>query len=253
MRKSPEPDVMSDKRHNGEKPAAPSRREVWRMFDRIAPRYDLLNRLLSLGRDVAWRKRLADNLPGIPSQSVLDLATGTGDVLFSLHKNSANIQRAVGIDRAFKMLEIGREKAETRNLSGVIRLFPGDAMQIPAKADSFDAITIAFGIRNVLDVGSALAEMRRVLKPGGRALILEFSLPTNFLMKKIYLLYFRHVLPHIGGLISGDSHAYRYLNETVETFPYGQQFCDLMTTSGFREVQSIPLTFGIATIYRGDK
>ncbi|MCB0314807.1 MAG: class I SAM-dependent methyltransferase, partial [Calditrichaeota bacterium] len=120
-------------------------------------------------------------------------------------------------------------------------------------ADRFDAVTISFGIRNVTDVSRALGEMKRVLKGGGKAIILEFSLPGNALMRSLYLFYFRKVLPRIGGLISGDSFAYRYLNETVESFPYGEAFCDLMRQAGFHQVKMTPLTFGIATIYEGEK
>lgn len=232
-------------------PAPPSRQDVWRMFDRIAHRYDLLNRLLSFRQDVAWRKRLARLLPDRPDLRVLDLATGTGDVLLSLHHNSGRVQSGVGVDMAGKMLAIGHEKIAARDLSKTLRMVRGDAMTIAFDDASFDAVTIAFGIRNVLDVCEALREMRRVLRPGGRALVLEFSLPGNALFRAGYLFYFRHVLPRIGGLISGDSYAYRYLNETVESFPYGEAFCALMRDAGFADVRAHPLTFGIATIYEG--
>jgi demethylmenaquinone methyltransferase/2-methoxy-6-polyprenyl-1,4-benzoquinol methylase len=129
----------------------------------------------------------------------------------------------------------------------------GDAMRIAAAKESFDVVTISFGIRNVLDVDAALCEMHRVLKPGGRVLILEFSLPKNALLRWAYLLYFRNVLPRIGALISGDSYAYRYLNQTVETFPYGDAFASLLRDANFGNVAMTPLTFGIATIYQGDK
>lgn len=232
---------------------SPSRSDVWRMFDRIAHRYDLLNRLLSAGQDVRWRNKLAANLPGRSRQRVLDLATGTADVLLSLFRKSNHIEWAVGMDMAQRMLDIGREKVRERNLQHTIALLPGDAVYLPFQNDCFDAVTIAFGIRNVTDVNRSLREMQRVLRPGGRALILEFSLPANALFRRLYLFYFRHILPTIGGLISGDNYAYRYLNRTVETFPYGRAFCRLMEEAGFRQVQAIPLTFGIATIYRGEK
>lgn len=222
------------------------------MFDRIAHRYDLLNRLLSLGQDVVWRKKVAAHLPDLAQMQVLDLATGTGDLLLTLARRNDNVAGGVGIDLAEKMLEIGRQKITRQGLDGMLRLQAGDAVQIPFDDQQFDAVTISFGIRNVLDVPRSLSEMRRVLNPGGRALILEFSLPANALLRKLYLFYFRHVLPRIGGLISGDSYAYRYLNETVETFPYGEAFCELMRQAGFEAVRMTPLTFGIATIYQGD-
>ena len=230
----------------------PSRRDVWRMFDRIAHRYDLLNRLLSFRQDVAWRKRLSHLLPDGPALRVLDLATGTGDVLLSLYRQSGRVASGVGVDMAGKMLAIGSRKIEDRRLSKDLAMVRGDAMCIPFRGDSFDVVTIAFGIRNVSDVPCALREMRRVLAPGGRALVLEFSLPRNALFRSAYLFYFRHVLPRIGALISGDSHAYRYLNQTVETFPYGEDFCALMRDAGFQQVRAHPRTFGIATIYEGD-
>lgn len=222
------------------------------MFDRIAHRYDLLNRLLSFRQDVAWRKRLAKLLPERPGLRVLDLATGTGDVLLSLHQCSGRVVSGVGVDMAGNMLAFGRRKIADRGLDQDLRMVRGDAMCIGFQDASFDVVTIAFGIRNVSDVPRALREMRRVLAPGGRALVLEFSLPGNALFRGAYLFYFRHVLPRIGALISGDRYAYRYLNQTVESFPYGEAFCFLMRDAGFERVRAHPLTFGIATIYEGD-
>ena len=231
---------------------SPSRHEVWRMFDRIAHRYDFLNHLLSLNRDVAWRKRLIRHLPDRPELTLLDLATGTADQLLTLY-DCGRVKAGIGIDLSEKMLAIGREKIARRELQAKLSLESGDAEQIPFENDRFDAVTMSFGIRNVTDVPHTFREMRRVLNPGGRALILEFSLPKSRLLRRIYLCYFRRILPYLGGLVSGDSHAYRYLNETVETFPYGKEFCDLMRDAGFSKVSFTPLTFGIATIYRGDK
>jgi len=232
--------------------APPSRYDVWRMFDRIAPRYDLLNHLLSLNRDKAWRKRMGRLLPEGNNLSVLDLATGTGDQLLALH-DTGTVSFGVGLDMAAEMMAIGMKKIEVRGLADRLTMVRGDASVIPFADNSFDAVTITFGIRNLVDVRTGLTEMLRVLRPGGRALILEFSLPENRLLRRMYLLYFRHLLPRLGALISGDRQAYRYLNQTVETFPYGEDFCALMRNAGFGEVAAHPLTLGIATIYRGDK
>ncbi len=221
------------------------------MFDRIAHRYDLLNRLLSFGRDVAWRKRVACHLPDRPNCSVLDLATGTADLLISVYDHSGRVRQGTGIDMAGKMLSIAREKIAVRNLQDILTVAPGDAMNIPFAGGSFDAVMIAFGIRNLTDVPAGLKEMHRVLNDGGRALILEFSLPENRFMRGLYLIYFRYVLPVVGAIISGDRYAYRYLNRTVETFPYGTEFCDLMKDAGFVNVKADRLTFGVATIYEG--
>ncbi len=236
-----------------EKTVEPSRTEVWRMFDRIAPRYDLLNRLLSFRQDVIWRRRMARYIGNAPQQRLLDLATGTADQLIALMQASDKIVSAVGTDMAKEMLAFGEQKIHREKLDLRARLEVGDATEIKFADSSFDLITISFGIRNVIDVNKALQEMRRVLKPGGRVLILEFSLPKNKLFRSLYLFYFRRVLPRLGGLISGDSYAYRYLNQTVETFPYGAAFCDIMAKAGFVNPVSHPLTFGIATIYQGDK
>lgn len=233
--------------------AAPSRHDAHRMFDRIAHRYDLLNRLLSMRRDVAWRREMARQLPDGQNLRLLDLATGTGDVLIELKHRCPRIARGIGLDMSAGMLAHGAEKLKRKGLTATCAMVRGDAVHLGVADASFDAITIAFGIRNVTDVPQALREMHRILKPGGRALILEFSLPPNALIRSGYLIYFRHVLPRIGGIVSGDSNAYRYLNQTVETFPYGDAFAALMREAGFANVVQTPLTFGIATLYRGDK
>ena len=236
-----------------EKRKQPPRTDVWRMFDRIARRYDLLNRLLSFGQDIRWRKKVGQFLSNDDKQYILDLATGTGDQLLYLVKKHSRIDRAIGTDLAMKMLEIGQTKIKKEKLAERISLQKGSAEQINFSDNTFDAITISFGIRNVVSVSEALSEMHRVLKPSGRALILEFSIPKNRLMRKVYLLYFRYILPTLGSVISGDGYAYKYLNDTVETFPYGNDFCHLMVNAGFQNVYMYPMTFGIATIYVGEK
>jgi demethylmenaquinone methyltransferase/2-methoxy-6-polyprenyl-1,4-benzoquinol methylase len=236
-----------------EKRKQPPRREVWRMFDRIAKRYDILNRLLSFGQDIRWRKKVGQFLANDENQYILDLATGTGDQLLYLVKKHSRINRAIGTDLAMNMLEIGQTKIIKEKLTGRISLQEGSAEQIDFADNIFDAITISFGIRNVVNVSEALSEMYRVLKPSGRVLILEFSIPKNRLMRKVYLMYFRYILPTLGSVISGDGYAYKYLNETVETFPYGDDFCHLLVTAGFQNVFMYPMTFGVATIYVGEK
>lgn len=230
----------------------PSRENVHRMFDRIAPRYDLLNHLLSFNRDKVWRRRMATLLPTRANLKLLDLATGTGDQLIALY-DSGKVASGVGVDPSEKMLEIGVDKIRRRGLSDKLTMLTGSGEAIPCADKSVDVVTISFGIRNVTDVPKALREMNRVLKPDGRALILEFSLPKSAMVRAGYLFYFRHILPSLGGIISGDRKAYKYLNQTVETFPYGEQFVALMREAGFDSVKATPLTFGVATIYQGDK
>jgi len=222
------------------------------MFDRIARRYDLLNHLLSGGIDRRWRARVARLLPPGENLHVLDLAAGTGDQLMALSE-TGRIERGIGLDLANHMLSVGREKVRKRNLASVLSLQNGDAEDLPFADDSFHAVSIAFGIRNMSDVRRTLAGMLRVLKPNGRALILEFSLPTRQPLRAAYLFYLRHFLPRLGAAVSGDASAYRYLNETIETFPYGEGFCRIMSEVGFTGVRCTPLTGGIASIYQGEK
>ena len=231
----------------------PSRADVWKMFDRMAPRYDLINHLVSFGRDRSWRRKVASLLPPRRNQRVLDLATGTADQLLFLFEQGRRVQSVVGMDMAERMLDIGRKKIERQGLSGVASLTMGSAIDIPADDKQFDVVTISFGIRNVTDVSEALKEMYRVLKPGGRLLVLEFSLPDYRLIQGLYLFYLRYVLPRIGVLLCGDLAAFRYLNETIETFPCGEAFCDMLRTAGFTAIAVHPMTFGVVTVYQGDR
>ncbi len=232
---------------------SPGRQDVYRMFDRIASRYDLVNRLLSFGQDIRWRKKLARLLPRKQSQSILDLATGTGDVLLSLVKYSKNIKFGIGLDMSAKMLAEARRKLPGSTIADNLSLVRADATSIPCCDNSFDVVTIAFGIRNVTDVKKSLSEMHRVLNESGKVLILEFSLPPNRLIRNLHLFYLRYLLPAIGGLISGDKAAYHYLNKTIESFPYGSDFLMLLDEAGFKFTKAHPLTFGVATIYEGEK
>lgn len=230
----------------------PSRVDSWKMFDRIAGSYDRLNRILSLRRDVAWRRRVARFLPDHPDLKVLDLATGTGDQLFALFDAGASLGKAVGMDLSENMLKLGREKIRERGMESEMSLETGDTLNIPASDASFDVATISFGIRNVTDVPAGLREILRVLRPGGRLIVLECSMPRGPVLRSLYVSYFRNILPWIGGLVSGDAQAYRYLNRTVETFPCGEDFCDLMKLAGYESVSFHPQTLGVATLYVGD-
>jgi len=230
-----------------------SKSNSWQMFNDISPRYDLLNHLLSFGLDIRWRRQISRYLSNKPNQKVLDLATGTGDVLISLLNNNAKVQSGIGLDLAGKMMDIGRHKIKENDLDMRIILKHGDAHHVPYDANTFDVSTIAFGIRNMNDPGRVLREMHRVLKDEGKALILEFSLPANPIIRAGHIFYLRYIIPLIGALFSGHYRAYRYLNQTIESFPYGQHFCQRMVNAGFKNVKAHPLLFGVATIYSGDK
>ena len=230
---------------------------VGTMFDRIAPTYDLLNRLLSLGRDVSWRRQAARALPeGIGANEdspVLDLATGTGDLLIALLQERPTIVEAVGLDVSEEMLKVGRRKVSRRGLSGRVRLVCDDAVHSALPSDGFDAVTMGFGIRNTPDVEATLREIHRLLRPGGTAVVLEFSLPRHAIFRGVYLLYLRWMVPVLGALVSGDRRAYRYLNTSIEAFCRPSDFCALMRDVGFAQVSATPLTWGVASIYRGLK
>ncbi len=228
------------------------KKSSYQIFDEIAGTYDLINHLLSFGIDIYWRKKLMRFLPARSELNVLDIATGTGDIAITLAKQ-ASVRHITGIDLSKEMVDIGRDKVKKKKLDAKISLEIGDGIHIPLDDASFDAVTIAFGIRNFDDIQTSLENMVRVLKPRSRALIMEFSLPQNPVVKQGYLFYNRNILPRIGNFISGHNDAYSYLNETIEDFPYGQAFADRMRQAGFDDVSFHPLSFGIATIYCGEK
>ncbi len=234
----------------------PSRFEVWKMFDRISPTYDKINRILSLGMDRSWRKKALKHLPVVKKDlRVLDLATGTGDQLIALFEGvegGASIGSAVGIDLSEEMLLLAKKKIGSKTYSGKIEFLRADAEKLPFENHQFDAATFSFGIRNVPDPLVSLKEIYRVLKPEGRCLILEFSLPRPFI-RKFYLFYLRRILPKIGGLLSREPAAYRYLNETIETFPSGNDFLALMKKASFASLKAVPMAFGGVTLYVGEK
>lgn len=226
----------------------PSREKIFQMFDSIAPTYDLVNLVMTFGLDQYWRKKLARSLPK-GALKVLDCATGTGDQVVALMEECPQITEMVGLDLAKEMVALAKKKVASKPYGAKVEWQVGSALALPFADGQFDAVTIAFGIRNVADVSLALNEFRRVLKPKGSLFILEAALPQNRLLRPIHLFYLRHILPRLGGWISGAKSAYRYLNETIETFPSGEGFCELMRGSGFKEVKAQRLTGGAVVIY----
>jgi len=221
------------------------------MFDRIAPRYDLLNRVLSAGIDRRWRRAAVDTLALPPGGRVLDVCTGTADLLLeAIRRGPGN--RGIGVDLSVPMLARGRSKLHRVGAQARAGLGAGDAERLPLLSNVFDGAMVAFGIRNVGDPASALRELCRVLKPGGRLVVLEFSLPAGS-FGRLYRLYFTHVLPRVGGLVSGDAPAYAYLPASVQRFPSPAGFESMLAASGFIKVASRALSFGIARLYEGEK
>ncbi len=226
---------------------------VGQMFDRIAPVYDILNHLLSFGRDFSWRRRLASAVDKNGKLRVLDLATGTGDTLITLLDRNPNIAEAVGLDISENMLTICRRKIARRKLAGRVSLVRADASACGLAGESFDVVTMGFGIRNTPDALKTLTEIHRLLKPGGTVLILEFSMPANRIVRGFYLSYLRFFVPLLGRLLSGDNHAYRYLDTSIENFHPIEDFCRLLQKAGFSKVSATSLTFGIACLYQGTR
>ena len=237
--------------HN--KIGSPSRNEIWKMFDQISLTYDRVNRVMTLGLDRYWRKKLCSYLPKGQNLSLLDCATGTGDQIIALLQSSADIHSVIGLDLAEAMMEIGRKKIEKFSFKDKVSFQVGSALELPFPQNHFDCVSISFGIRNVTDVSLALRECHRVLKPRGRLLILEGTLPESRWLKSLHLFYLRHLLPRIGGILSKNKNAYRYLNETIETFPEGKAFCQLLEKAHFTAIRPNRLMGGITTIYQADK
>jgi len=219
------------------------------MFDAIAPRYDFLNHLLSAGIDRYWRTRAIRSLGLTGRERVLDLCTGTGDLAIAARQARPGAARVVGVDFAGAMLAAGANKLRHHRLSDAVALVRGDAMRIPVADASVDAVTIAFGIRNVENVETACREMRRVLKPGGRVAVLEFAIPTTPLFRGVYLSYFRHILPRIGRFVSGHDAAYQYLPASVGAFASPDVLTELLRKNGFRDVSANSLTLGSVFLY----
>lgn len=226
-------------------------KKVAEMFDNIAPGYDLLNRVLSLGIDRCWRKKLRKMLDKDKPSLVLDIATGTGDLAIECIKKQK--KQIIGVDISEKMLEEGRKKIEKLNLSEYIKLEYGDSENLQFESGKFDAVIVGFGVRNFETLEKGLAEMYRVTKPGGKVFILDFSLPRNKIILALYKFYFFNILPLIGRLVSKNDYAYKYLPESVKHFPQYEVMTGIMDNIGFRQTFYKPLTFGISVIYCGIK
>ena len=223
-----------------------------KMFTSIAPRYDFLNRLLSVGRDKYWRQRAIDLLDPMENERILDVATGTGDMVIEVAKRNLSVQ-TFGIDFNRRMLDLGRIKIARNGYNQAVSLQIGSGECLPFADESFDGVICAFGIRNFADVQLGLREFFRVLKPGGRVVVLEFSIPQNQFLKTAYEWYFNIILPKIGNIISGHLNAYSYLPESVANFPSQKKFIKWIEKIGFKKVSFSELTFGIVSIHRGYK
>ncbi len=225
--------------------------QVATMFNNIAGNYDFLNHFLSAGIDIVWRRKAVRLLAPEKPKLVLDIATGTAD--FAIETLKLKPEKIVGVDISEGMLAVGREKLRKKGLSDKIELHYGDSENLPFEDNTFDAITVAFGVRNFENLGKGLAEMNRVLKPGGTAVVLEFSKPKAFPMKQLYHFYFKNILPVVGRVVSKDNAAYTYLPESVQAFPDGKDFISIFEEVGFKSTKWHSLTFGISSIYTGKK
>ncbi|SMG53211.1 demethylmenaquinone methyltransferase / 2-methoxy-6-polyprenyl-1,4-benzoquinol methylase [Marivirga sericea] len=227
------------------------KQQVADMFDNISHKYDFLNHFLSLGIDIRWRKKAIKLLKDIEPKQILDIATGTGD--FAIEALRLNPDHVTGVDISEGMLSFGRKKLKKRKLDDKITLASGDSENLPFEDNKFDAIIVAFGVRNFENLEKGLAEMYRVLRPGGKVVVLEFSKPKSFPFKQLYNFYFKNILPTLGKTISKDNAAYTYLPESVKSFPDGKEFTSKLDILGFKDTVCKPLTFGISSIYTGIK
>jgi len=224
--------------------------QVAEMFNDIAGRYDFLNHFLSMGIDKGWRKKAIAQVNAVNPKKILDVATGTGDLAIAASPNGAII---TGVDIADQMLEVGRKKIEKLNLQHLIQLQHGDSEALPFTTATFDAVMCAYGVRNFEHLHQGLKEMCRVLKPGAKVVILEFSKPKQFPVKQLYNFYFKFILPTLGKLVSRNSNAYSYLPQSVMAFPEGKDFCNALLQCGFVNATAKPLSFGITTLYTAFK
>ncbi len=227
------------------------KQQVEQMFDTISGNYDSLNRMISLGTDQGWRKKVLKIVAEKNPDTILDIATGTGDMAILLSKTNAT--KITGLDLSAGMLEVGKGKIKALNLQNRIDMIQGDSENLPFEDNSFDAITVGFGIRNFENLEKGLSEILRVLKPNGIFIILETSVPTKFPFKQGYFFYTQNIMPFMGKLFSKDQKAYKYLSDSAKNFPFGQELNNILKKVGFINVQDRPQTMGIATIYSASK
>lgn len=225
--------------------------QVKQMFDTISGNYDGLNRVISFGIDIKWRKKVVKLVGKKTPNHILDIATGTGDLAIALASTGA--KRVVGLDISPGMLDVGKEKVSKKNLSSTIEMVLGDSENLHFEDNSFDAVTVAFGVRNFENLEKGLGEILRVLRPGGQFVVLETSVPTKFPFKQGYHFYTKFILPTIGKLFSKDRSAYKYLSESASVFPHGKDFNNILAKIGFIGIENLPQTFGVASIYVATK
>jgi len=227
------------------------KKQVRQMFDGISRDYDLLNRVISGGIDVRWRKNVVSYLIAEKPKKILDIATGTADLAIELTKTNAD--EIIGLDISTGMLEIGKQKVTSKGMDKVIKMVIGDSENLDYNDAYFDAVTVAFGVRNFENLDKGLQEINRVLRPGGNLVILETAVPKNFPMKQFYGFYTQNILPILGSLFSKDKAAYRYLSDSAAAFPFGKVFNNILLKNGFIEVKDFPQTLGVASIYFAKK
>lgn len=227
------------------------KQQVEEMFNSIAPQYDFLNRVLSLGIDKGWRTKAIQSIKDIEPKYILDVATGTADL--AIEALTLNPEKVTGVDISALMLNVGEQKIKELNVANKIELVKGDSEQLNFTDNKFDAITVAFGVRNFEHLQIGINEMYRVLRPGGKIAVLEFSKPKSFPFKQVYNFYFQYILPTWGGIISKNKNAYTYLPESVKHFPEGQFFTAYLEKAGFKQTHVTPLTFGICSLYTAIK
>jgi demethylmenaquinone methyltransferase/2-methoxy-6-polyprenyl-1,4-benzoquinol methylase len=240
-------DVIKPYDTSGEKKA-----QVRSMFDKIAPYYDFLNRLLTLRIDLIWRNKAIDKLKDLNTNKILDVATGTADLAISMSEK-LNCEKVIGLDISPNMLSIGNKKIANKNLTNKVELILGDSEKLPYENESFNVTTSSFGVRNFENLQQGLSEMHRVTVPNGHILVLEFSRPRVFPIKNLFNVYFKYVLPVIGKITSKDPRAYQYLYESVQAFPDYDRFIEILHNVGYKNGKYYPLTFGICTIYIAEK
>ena len=233
-------------------PEGSKKEQVAEMFNAISPKYDALNRILSVGIDQSWRRKTVREIRATGATQILDVATGTADLALALADGIPG-SKVVGVDISAGMLDVGRQKVRARHRDDRVRLDLGDGEQLPYGDAEFGAITVAFGVRNFEHLEQGLRDMHRVLQPGGTLAVLEFSQPTSWPFRPLYLFYFNNILPRIGRLISKDASAYTYLPDSVQAFPYGEAFAAKLREAGVRTVRIRPLTLGIASLYVATK